>query len=116
MQHPPLLPSLHHLNPHTGSQLTLVTPYHPVCMSHQWTFPCRIAPPRPLYMTCVYNLVLSSGHVITINGLKFITLGHGIDSHSVLAHAFFGTQVSARLWPLCEVVSLCHAVPLALAF
>jgi hypothetical protein len=46
-------------------------------------------------MDCVYNVVLSSGHVIVINGLQFITLGHGNDSHPVLAHAFFGTQVSS---------------------
>ena len=48
-------------------------------------------------MDCVYNLVLSSGHVLSINGLKFITLGHGNDTHPVLAHPFFGTQVCARL-------------------
>jgi hypothetical protein len=48
-------------------------------------------------MDCVYNVVLSEGHVIVINGLHFITLGHGIDSHPVLAHAFFGTQVSGGL-------------------
>jgi hypothetical protein len=46
----------------------------------------------------VYNVVLSTGHVIVINGLRFITLGHGIDSHPVLAHAFFGTQVSGVFW------------------
>jgi hypothetical protein len=45
-------------------------------------------------MDCVYNVVLSTAHVIDINGLQFITLGHGVDSHPVLAHAFFGTQVS----------------------
>ena len=61
------------------------------------------APPRrpaPLCMPCVYKLVLSSVHVITISCLKFITLGHGIDSHSVLAHAFFGTQVLSSAAPL----------------
>ena len=72
---------------------TLVTPWHPVCLAGEWTFPCRIATARPIYMDCVYNLVLSSGHVISMNGLEFITLGHGNDSHPVLAHAFFGTQV-----------------------
>jgi hypothetical protein len=46
-------------------------------------------------MDCVYNVVLSAGHVIVINGLQFITLAHGFDNHPVLAHAFFGTQVSA---------------------
>jgi len=48
-------------------------------------------------MDYVYNVVLSAGHVIVINDLQFITLGHGIDSHPVLSHAFFGTQVSSCL-------------------
>jgi hypothetical protein len=30
--------------------------------------------------------------VLFINNLQFITLGHGIVSNPVLAHAFFGTQ------------------------
>jgi len=47
-------------------------------------------------MTCVYNLVLSSGHVVSINGCDFITLGHGIAGHPVLSHAFFGTQAVVR--------------------
>ena len=76
---------------------TLVTPWHPVLCAGEWLFPCSISSPSPLYMDCVYNVVLSEGHVIVINGLHFITLGHGIDSHPVLAHAFFGTQVSGGL-------------------
>ena len=47
-------------------------------------------------MRCVYNVVLSSGHVVCINGLPFITLGHGNTTDPVLAHAFFGTQVLPR--------------------
>ena len=73
----------------------LVTPWHPVCIDGTWTFPCRVATPSPLYMRCVYNVVLSSGHVVCINGLPFITLGHG-STDPVLAHAFFGTQVLLR--------------------
>jgi len=99
---PPLHACFHHLTIHTDSQPTLVTPWHPVFVSHQWTFPCRIAPPCPLYMHCVYNIILSSCHVISINGIEFITLGHGIDGHPVLAHAFFGTQVCVACIPLCS--------------
>lgn len=34
--------------------------------------------------------------VLFINNLQFITLGHGIVSDPVLAHAFFGTQAVVR--------------------
>ena len=34
--------------------------------------------------------------VLFINNLQFITLGHGIVSNPVLAHAFFGTQAVVR--------------------
>ena len=79
----------------SGSVPAVVTPWHPVLFAGEWSFPCSIRSPSPLYMDCVYNVVLSAGHVIVINGLQFITLGHGNDSHPVLAHAFFGTQVSS---------------------
>ena len=79
-----------------GCGVTLVTPWHPVRIAGNWTFPSLIVAPCPLYMDCVYNIVLSSDHVICINGLDFITLGHGIISHPVLSHAFFGTQAVVR--------------------
>ena len=79
----------------SGSAPTVVTPWHPVLFAGEWRFPCSIRSPSPSHMDCVYNVVLSTGHVIVINGLQFITLGHGVDDHPVLAHAFFGTQVSA---------------------
>ena len=83
-------------HPHvlSGSGTTLVTPWHPIHFEGEWSFPCRIRSPSPYHMDCVYNVVLSAGHVIFINGYQFITLGHGNVSHPVLAHAFFGTQVS----------------------
>jgi hypothetical protein len=46
-----------------GSGSTLVTPWHPVRIEGSWTFPCRIVDPRPVHMTCVYNVILDSGHV-----------------------------------------------------
>jgi hypothetical protein len=75
----------------------LVTPWHPVLFAGEWSFPANIRSPSPIYMDCVYNVVLSTRHIIIINDLKFITLGHGNVSHPVLAHAFFGTKVCACL-------------------
>jgi hypothetical protein len=79
-----------------GLAPTLVTPWHPVHFAGEWRFPCSIRRPSPFHVDFVYNVVLSTGHVIVINGLRFITLSHGIDSHPVLAHAFFGTQAVVR--------------------
>ncbi len=88
------MPTPHHDS--SGSASALVTPWHPVFFAGDWKFPCSIHSPTLIYMDCVYNVVLSAGHVIIVNGLPFITLGHGNDTHPVLAHAFFGTQVGAH--------------------
>jgi hypothetical protein len=88
----------------TGTAATLVTPWHPVFIGGDWTFPCTVRSPSLVYMDSVFNVVLSSGHVLVINDLEFITLGHGIVSHPVLAHSFFGTQVG---W--CLLPAYCHA-------
>jgi hypothetical protein len=46
-----------------GSGPTLVTPWHPLRVDGDWVFPCNVVAPCPVYMTCVYNVVLDSGHV-----------------------------------------------------
>lgn len=85
-----------------GSGLS-ITPWHPVRVGGQWRFPADVvaeaaaaspvpvdphslleAPPR------VYNLVLDSGHVVVVDGVEAVTLGHGFQE-DVLRHPFFGT-------------------------
>jgi hypothetical protein len=87
---------------HPPPGAVLVTPWHPVVFAGEWTFPCSIRRPSFVYVDSVYSVVLSTDHVIDINGLQFITLGHGIENHRVLSHAFFGTQVlCCELTPHC---------------
>jgi formylmethanofuran dehydrogenase subunit D len=59
------------------------------------------APPPPIIHE--YGTLPDAGAFLTccsqvlfINNLQFITLGHGIVSDPVLAHAFFGTQAVVR--------------------
>ena len=79
-----------------------VTPYHPFLHSteggaKEWAFPAdhepttfqkRLTPNVP----SLFNLVLTSGHVVEIEGLEYVTLGHGFTTNSVATHPYFGTQ------------------------
>ena len=83
-----------------------ITPFHPVLIENQWQFPFDIynnnnsgsgsskrgeivieSPDN----TYVYNLVLDREHVIDVDGIECITLGHGMDS-GILRHDYFGTN------------------------
>ena len=39
----------------------------------------------------VYNFVLSTGHILVVDGVACCTLGHGLKG-DVIEHAFYGTQ------------------------
>ena len=83
-----------------------ITPFHPVLIDNQWQFPFDIynnnssgsgsskrgeivieSPDN----TYVYNIVLDREHVIDVDGIECITLGHGKDS-GILRHDYFGTN------------------------
>lgn len=71
-----------------------VTPYHPVidATTNQWRFPIDLYPmQRAVACDAVYNFVLRSGHVMVIQGVPCVTLGHGIEGDAVVSHPYFGT-------------------------
>lgn len=68
-----------------------LTPWHPVRWHGRWCYPHDLAPPQPMALTHVYNLVLDTHHIVTANGVDVICLGHGYQE-SVLAHDFWGTD------------------------
>ena len=70
-----------------------LTPWHPVQTSAngQWVFPADLHPPKKVSIKAIYNLVLDSHHVVTINTLNVITLGHN-KTEGVLAHPYFGSE------------------------
>lgn len=69
----------------------LLTPYHPVRDdSGAWVFPQTLHPVVERECSDVYNLVLDQGHIVVVNGVDAITLGHG-RTEGVLAHPYLGT-------------------------
>lgn len=73
-----------------------VTPWHPVKdAAGEWTFPTRLAGFMDRLLKTVYNLVLTSGHIVDIEGVQAVTLAHGI-SGPVVGHPFFGSEAILR--------------------
>jgi len=69
-----------------------VTPYHPVRVNGKWNFPCTLSTPKETLCPAVYSFVLVENHVVVINGIECVTLGHGFTGDAVIAHPYFGTQ------------------------
>lgn len=76
----------------------LITAYHPIRVNNQWEFPIDVENAhsvlsRELKCTAVYNFILDGKHehVMRVNDVDVITLGHGVMDDDVLAHPFFGT-------------------------
>ena len=91
----------------------LLTPWHPVWHEDKWQFPMDISggDVKVLSAEYVYNFVLgvrdaqeseesssykaqcaSRGQSMVVNGVKCITLAHGIDNDPVASHDFYGTE------------------------
>jgi len=69
-----------------------VTPYHPIFLQERgWCFPCEAAVPKMVACDAIYTFVLSSGHVLTINGVQYVSLGHEFTGDK-REHAFFGSS------------------------
>ena len=73
-----------------------ITSYHPICIDGIWQFPMDVN--RPEIITgdsdgnlILYNLVLDKGHIVLINDIECVTLGHNIQD-DVVRHQFFGTN------------------------
>jgi len=68
----------------------LITPWHPILQGGKWIFPADLAFYSERMIQTVYNLVLDSGHIIDIEGIKACTLAHGFEE-PVVQHPYFGT-------------------------
>lgn len=70
-----------------------ITPWHPVLHESKWIQPASLHEPQLTEMPVVYNMVLDIGHIISVNGVLSVTLGHGFTG-PVIEHDFFGNKES----------------------
>jgi Mg-chelatase subunit ChlD len=70
----------------------LITPWHPIIYDNKWVFPCYITTPENIKLDCVYNIVLESNHIVWINSIQVVTLGHSF-TNDIVAHPYYGSQL-----------------------
>ena len=75
----------------------LITPWHPVKYGlhgkkEDWVFPGELFSTYNLPSSSMITLVLENHHIMFINGLKCITLGHNFNHHHKLSHPYYGTS------------------------
>lgn len=69
-----------------------ITPWHPVKINNEFRFPINLGNITLVDCDAVYNFVLEDHHIMKINGIECVTLGHGFDNE-VAKHDYFGTQI-----------------------
>ena len=72
-----------------------ITQYHPVYVNNIWYFPSDLG--EPVYTPCdyIYSFILDEQHVINIEGIDCVALGHGF-TESKVQHNYFGTDAVIR--------------------
>lgn len=69
-----------------------ITDWHPVFIEGKWQFPAELNNKFPKSkLEYVYTLILESGHIVNIDGIPTICLGHNFEE-GILKHEFFGTD------------------------
>ena len=71
----------------------IITPWHPIKMkgAPSWVFPIHVNASVNMVCPYVYSLILDKGHIVTINNINCITLGHNYKD-DVIRHPYFGSQ------------------------
>ena len=70
----------------------VITPNHPIKLGDVWKFPKNVMNVQVLDCGAVYSFVLDQGHVVEIEGIQVICLGHGFTTPEILEHDYFGTH------------------------
>jgi hypothetical protein len=71
----------------------LVTHGQPIYVEDEWALSSTVPGATVVCDACdqVYNFVLDRGHVLMIEGIPCVTLGHGFEG-PVMSHPYFGTD------------------------
>jgi hypothetical protein len=78
------------------------TPFHPVEARGKWAFPRDVGEVVEIEIDSWFNLVVSGDKVVELNGIRAITLGHGL-VEGVLKHPYFGTELVVNALKRYEV-------------
>jgi hypothetical protein len=66
---------------------------HPVYYNGEFVFPNKINDTKVYQnIVSIYDFVLDSHHLLTINGIECVTFGHGFIENNVVKHEYFGTD------------------------
>ncbi len=83
-------PSTKMINIGTIDKEFWVSERHPVRKDSEWKYPCEFPNTASELREC-YNLVLETGHIISIGDFEAVTLGHGIKG-GIVEHDYLGTN------------------------
>tara|TARA_B100001741_G_C16554523_1_gene601663 strand:+ start:3977 stop:5824 length:1848 start_codon:yes stop_codon:yes gene_type:complete len=68
-----------------------ITEWHPVYLKNKWMFPCDVATYNTVGDFALYDFVLEHSHVVMVDNVPCVTLGHNFDE-PVVKHDFYGTN------------------------
>jgi hypothetical protein len=69
----------------------LITPWHPIRLDNVWKFPRDVHVVHEYECNALFSFVLESNHIMIINNIECITLGHNF-KEPVAQHDYFGTH------------------------
>lgn len=70
----------------------LITPWHPVRINNRWCFPGELVyGQRTETIDPIYSFVISNDHIMIINSVECVTLGHDF-KEDVVRHPYFGSS------------------------
>jgi hypothetical protein len=80
----------------SGQSTLAITPYHPVLVENQWSFPVDVDGARIVNVedesVLVCNLILDREHTVSVGGIRCVTLAHGFEHNDVVKHSYYGTS------------------------
>ena len=69
-----------------------ITSWHPIYMGNKWIFPIMAQKPIATEVREAYTLLLDKYHIVIVNDVSCICLGHNFKTDSILNHPYFGTD------------------------